>query len=127
MSDLTTRCADRLSGPAWDGVRPLFEDVSQTLLNVSTNAKGELTTIYVKYSAPETQDQPYAVVWLRKSSELVVGLALQEPESEPELTPAPPRHTYARLTGYFRLQPGDTIPPRLAEWARIAYESQISQ
>ena len=71
------RALERVSGPSWRKMRPLFDQVSGLLLSVSATARGELTTIYVKFLDQETGPQPYAVLWIKKASEMVLGLALR--------------------------------------------------
>jgi hypothetical protein len=107
-------------------LRPLFDDLNAKLLVVSSEARGELTTIYVKYSASETQGR-YAVVWLRKVSEIIVGLALPTIITDPILTGPPSRHAYSGLTAYLCLKAGDRVPRQLADWAKIAFENRVSQ
>ena len=120
---LDKRTIQRVSGPAWDGIRPLFERVSDVLLSVCPTATGELTTIYIKYISADTGGRPYAVVWIRKSTELTVGLALPDGFTSPELQPAPPRYSYSGLTGYFKLAPADEPPAKLEQWAQVAFEN----
>jgi hypothetical protein len=111
----------RISGPAWAGLRRQFGEVNDSLLSVSASARGELTTIYIKYLSDETNKQPYSVVWLKKSTEIVVGLALPEGYESPALMPPLPGYKYARLTAFLMITPQDDIPPLLTEWARDAY------
>jgi len=122
---LDSRAIDRLDGPNWQRLRPLFEEVSSALLSVSPNARGELTTIYVKFGSPsETAGEPYAVVWIKKSTEMVVGLALPDEVTSPLLGPPPPRHKYTGLTAYLTMKPGDAVPAELSTWAKIAFDNR---
>ena len=123
MERLDSRTIQRVSGPAWNAIRSLFERVSDTLLSVCPSATGELTTIYVKYGSAETGGRPYAVVWVRKSTELTVGLALPDGFTSPDLKPAPSRYKYAGLTGYFQLTPDNEPPASLEQWAKLAFEN----
>ena len=119
------RTTARLSGRSWQDMRPIFEQISSTLLSVCPTAKGELTTIYVKYASPtETANKPYAVVWIWKTTEIVVGLALPEGFSSPHLSPAPDRYKYAGLTAYFTLKTGDSVPSELDDWAKLAFQNR---
>lgn len=125
MDRMDTRAVQRVGGPAWEQMRLTFEAVSERLLGVCPTATGELISTYVKYASElETKGQPYAVVWLKKASEIVIGLALPEPLCSPKLTAAPPRHVYKGLTGYLTLRPGEPLPDELTQWACMAFESR---
>jgi hypothetical protein len=122
MERLDPRAEKRISGPAWLGLRAQFEQISEALLSVTPSDRGELTTIYVKFVADEIGNQPYGVVWLKKSSDLVIGLALPEGYKSTALGPPPPGCKYAGLTSFLRITPKDTVPPQIAQWALDAYE-----
>jgi hypothetical protein len=114
------RVVEKISGPAWQPMNPLFLQVSEVLLNVSATSVAELTTIYVKFSTLDTCGQPYAVVWLRKATELVIGLALQE-DAESALFQGPPKGCkYAGLTKYVLLNQQSSVPEGLEGWAQTA-------
>ena len=119
---LDTRASKRINGPSWAGLRGQFGEIHRALLSVSSSARGELTTIYVKYMAEEVGGQPYAVVWLKKSTELVVGLALPEEYEAPKLGPPLPGYRYARLTEFLRITPQDAVPDDFPRWASDAYK-----
>ena len=72
---LDVRATDRVSGPAWKAIKPHIDAVNAALLGVSLTSRGELTRIYIKYTSAETGCQPFAVMWVRSSSEIVIGLA----------------------------------------------------
>ena len=118
---LDARASKRINGPSWAGLRRQFRKIHQALLSVSPSARGELTTIYVKYVADEIGNQPYAVVWLKKSTELVVGLALREGYEAAELRPPLPGYKYARLTAFLKITPQDAVPGEFLRWASDAY------
>jgi hypothetical protein len=121
MERLDARVIKRVSGPSWEGLLSQFERISDALLAVSPSAHGELTTIYVKYLTDETGGQPYGVVWLKKSTELVVGLALPEGYESTGLGSPLPGFKYARLTAFLKITPQDSVPTEIAGWARDAY------
>ena len=123
MERLDPRAFDRISGPSWEPIRPQFTEINDALLQVSEDTKGDLTTIYIKYSGPSTQGRPYAVVWVKKSTELVVGFALPKTVDSPLLRSAPHGCRYAGLTQYLVIRPGDTLPSELATWVQQAYET----
>jgi len=102
-------------------MRIKFERIARTLLSVSETARGDLTTIYVKFVAEETANHPYAVVWLKKSSEIVVGLALPEEPRMPVLAAAKRGYHYAGLTAFLTIGQEDEVPPEIEQWARDAY------
>jgi hypothetical protein len=126
MERLDARAKGKIAGPSWEPLRPQFEAVSEALLAVSPEAQGELTTIYVKFHAKESGSQPFAVIWLRSSAELVIGLSLPPDYKSHELGPAPPRCKYAGLTAYLRLRPNETVPRSFAKWAQDAYQFACS-
>lgn len=122
MERLDTRAVDRISGPAWEALRPTFNFIHSALVSVSPTVRGDLTTIYIKYTAPETGNSPFAVIWVKKSSELVVGLAFPRDDVPPEFTGPPAGCMYAGLTGYLKLTPQSSVPTSIAEWARVAFQ-----
>jgi len=123
MGNLDPRAVERVSGNAWDDLRDLFNGVSDALLGVSDSACGELTTIYVKYKPSPNPSAPvYAVVWVKSSKQMIVGLALPEGTTHSALGKAPQGTKYKGLTKYLMIRPGDTIPDEFPEWARIAFD-----
>lgn len=102
-------------------MRPTFYKVSDALLSVSPTTTGELTTIYVKYSAAETNKQPYAVVWIKKATEIILGLSLPENASSEWFVEAPKGCTYAGLTKYVVLNADHEISDSIRDWAKQAY------
>src|SRR5262245_55173257 len=86
---LDPRALKRVSGHSWQRMRPLFEQVSNTILSLSPTANGKLTTIYVKFVSQETGIHPFAVLWIKKASEMVLGLALPERETSPHCALVP--------------------------------------
>ena len=123
MEQLDPRAEQKLSGPAWEKVRLQIETIHNALTAVSPTARGELMAIYIKYVSEETKGQPFAVLWIKTSKQLVLGLALPEPFDSGELEQAPERHTYAGVTGYLTLKPGELVPSDVPRWARMAYEN----
>lgn len=122
MERLDERAVDRISGPAWVSLRPQFEAIHAALIGIAPDVSGVLTTIYIKYSSPPLGHKPFAVVWVKKASEIVVGLALPV-DSVPEALSAPPTgFKYAGLTGYFKVTVDDAVPGDLSQWAECAYE-----
>jgi hypothetical protein len=119
------RALERVGGPSWRKMRPLFDQVSGLLLSVSATARGELTTIYVKFLDQETRPQPYAVLWIKKSSEMVLGLSLPNEASPPYFTHAPRSYGYKGLTKYVAIHEDDQIAPDLADWVQVAYAHAV--
>jgi hypothetical protein len=118
----------RVSGPAWEALRPLFFDVSDALLNVSKDCVGVLTTIYVKYQVLPAPTSPvFGVAWLKTSTLLVVGLALSDHVDSPLLGAPPKGMTYKGLTKYLTLKPGDPLPVEISAWAAAAYGSVVEK
>lgn len=128
MGEISTRAAKKVSGPAWDAIRPQFQRLVENLLSVSSSAYADLTTIYIKFTLRREPSSPvYAVVWVKSSKRLVIGLALPEGNLPEELGPAPSGMTYKGLTGYFAVEPNDAVPVLLSEWAMLAYQFVVSQ
>jgi hypothetical protein len=119
----------RVSGPAWESLRPLFFEVSDLLLDTNSNCVGVLTTIYVKYQvSSEPSSAVFAVVWLKTSSQIVIGLALPDQINSSLLGPPPKGMTYKGLTKYLTLKPGESLPAELPMWAAAAYrKASVSQ
>lgn len=115
------RALERVGGPSWRKMRPLFDCVSDLLLSVSATARGELTTIYVKFLDQKTRPQPYAVLWIKKASEMVLGLALPNEVTPPYFTQPPRGYGYKGLTKYVSIHEDDEIAPDLADWVHVAY------
>ncbi len=125
MERLDQKAIDRISGPAWSGIRTLLASVHAAIIAVSPTAHGELTTIYIKYLSNETGVSPFAVVWVKKSSELTIGLAIPEAEAARRFLESPGIN-YQGLTAYFRIETGDSLPDDLSELAKAAYENILA-
>jgi hypothetical protein len=127
MERLDSRAIDRVSGPAWDKIRSQFVKIHNALISASPHVRGELTTIYVKYtSASETGQKPFAVLWIKSSSKLVLGLTLPESYKDELLVSAPPGHSYAELTKYLVVRPEQDAVDRIEAWAKAALEHMKS-
>src|SRR4051812_12525760 len=128
MGLLSERAKEYVSGPAWRSLRPAFFAVCDMFLAMDSRAKGELTTIYVKISVvTELGEQVYAVIWLRTSKRLVLGMALPEETESPSLTVAPKGCKYKGLTKYLTINSGEALPSDLDLWAKQAYEQVITR
>lgn len=122
LSRLDERAVQRISGPAWRPIRGVFLEISDHLLAVSPEAIARLTTIYVKYLPSPSSSGVYAVVWLKTSKRIVVGLALPDDVDAPLLDLPPKGMTYKGLTKYFSLTADDLVPKELPTWAKIAHD-----
>ncbi len=119
MSRLDERAVERVSGPSWQALKPSVLEIGDSLLRVSRDAQSNLTTIYVKF---ERQDgSVYAVMWIKKSTQVVVGMALPDGTEHGRLHEAPKGMTYPGLTRYFTVQVGENIPVELVDWARRSF------
>lgn len=85
----------RVSGPSWEPLRAVFLDVASTLLSPSPETTSELTTIYVKFCCSPANKEVFAVVWLKTSKQIVIGLSLPEEMESPYFGP-PPRERNTR-------------------------------
>ena len=83
----------------------------------------EFTTIYLKFCGGTMRTEVYAVVWLKTSKQLVIGLSLPETVESPRLSPPPHGMKYKGLTKYLTLSAGDTLPDSFADWAKLAFEA----
>jgi hypothetical protein len=124
--ELSQRIIAKVSGPAWELLRGQFLHIARMFLAVSPETVSELLTTYVKFSADSSPEGPvYAVAWIKNSKRLMVGLSLPAEYEAEGLVSAPPGTTYKGLTKYFIVEPGGTVPPELAAWAKMAYRNAI--
>ena len=126
MERLDTRITKKIAGHAWQSLREQFDAMNKALLDVAPDATSELTTIYVKYTSTKSGSSPYAVVWLNRSSELIVGLSLPEDFESFDLGPPPPGCKYAGLTAFLIIKRGQPVPQHFAEWAHAAFEHRCA-
>ena len=127
MGELSQRIIAKLSGPAWEALRGQFTQMARRLLAVSPAASSELVTTYVKFTTTsDPQTRIFAVIWLKSSKRLVVGLSLPEECEAAELGPALPGTMYKGFNKYFVVERGGTVPKGLAEWAALAYQNALS-
>jgi hypothetical protein len=125
---LSDDAIQRVCGPAWEPLKQTFLDMSEVLLSAAPESVGVLTTIYVKYqigSAPNSA--VFAVVWLKNSKQILLGLALPEDFESPLLGPAPTGMKYKGITKYLALKPGEQVPTDLAEWAVAAFATVTNE
>ena len=127
MGHLDSRAMERIGGPSWQELRAMFLAASEELLSVSENARGVLTTIYVKYSVSSTPDaNVFAVIWLKSSRQLVIGLALPDDVDDPLFVKAPSGMSYKGLKKYLVVRPGDSLPPQFHDWVQAAYRASLA-
>ncbi len=122
MERLDIRAIERISGPSWDHIRSLFGCIHRALIDTDGCVGGTLTTIYVKYGLSNNNSSPFAVVWLKKSNEIIVGLSLP-PEVELEgLSDPIPGYKYSGLTRYIRLNADSILPIDFSTWVGLAFQ-----
>jgi hypothetical protein len=127
MAQLDEKAIRKISGPAWSGLRPLVLAASERLLAAADGGTSELTTVYVKFSASTRPGaEVYAVVWIKTSKQLTIGLALPAGIYHDPLQDAPPGFRYKGLTKYLILHPGDELPAAFDIWAKQAYANAIA-
>lgn len=119
MPDLDPRAVKRVSGPAWRPLKATVLEIAETLLGVSDRATSEMGTIHVRFERPD--GSIYAIMWLKKSARVVVGLALDDGAPGADLHEPPADMIFPGLTRYFTVTGGDAVPPELAAWASAAY------
>ncbi len=123
MERLDMRAAERISGPAWDHIRSLFGCIHKILVDTDECVNGSLTTIYVKYVLSDRNAPPFAVVWIKKSSELIVGLALPPEFQCQELSEPVPGYKYSGLTRYIKFSTNSVVPDKFATWVNLAFHN----
>ena len=125
MGVLDQRAHDKLNTMQWKFIRDLFFRVSEVILEVSSEAQGELAGNYVKFATGSDPISPvYAVVWPKMSlpKRLIVGLALPKDfEAEP-LGPPPERILYRGITKFVVIHEEEAMPAGLSEWVKRAHE-----
>jgi hypothetical protein len=127
MRELPQHVIAKVSGPAWEQLRRQFSEIGRLLLDVSANARSDLFTTYVRFTAHASPESPaYAAVWYRSSKRLIVGLALPEDCEAEELGPALPGTMYKGLSKYFVVERGGVVPQGLATWAKAAHQTTFS-
>jgi hypothetical protein len=103
-------------------------EASDALLSVNPACVGALTTIYVKYQVEASPSSPvFAVIWLKSSSQVVVGMALPEGSQSPYLVATPKGMAYRGLSKYLVLRAGDVLPDEFSSWAAAAYINAVAQ
>lgn len=128
MGTISDKALEKVAGPAWDALRTQFNEITEILLSVDPDTFADLTTIYIKFTLTNAASSPvYAVMWVKSSKQLVVGLALPEDMHSEGLGPAPKGMNYKSLTGYFAVEPGTPVPVELAGWAKEAFENVKGQ
>ena len=113
---LDPRAIERISGKAWDGVRSHFASIHEAIIAASPSARGALTTIYIKYTSDETGQNPFAVLWVKSSAELVLGISLPDTASLPQSLLARSTPNYKNMTAFLRFTAADSVPNKLAGW-----------
>jgi hypothetical protein len=120
---LDEKAVQKVSGPTWESLREDFFKISRKLLSVCPVTASQLTTIYVKFCTTTAMNEVYAVVWIKTSKQIVVGMSLPDDVEDARLGPAPKGHTYKGLTKFFTVTHDDPIPDGLLRWAKLAYET----
>ena len=122
MATLDPRAIERIGGPSWSLLRDHVLEAATAILSASPRTKNQLTTIYVKFERPD--GSVYAVMWIKKSSEAVVGLSLPDGVDSDRLHEAPKGMKYAGLSRYCTITASDAVPSELAGWSKLAFEHQ---
>lgn len=125
---LDERAVKRVSGPAWERIRPQFDEVNSALLRVGDDVRGELTTIYIKYKSDKSEkDEPFAVLWVKKSTELLLGLSLPEEVESPSFQEPPNKLKYGQLSKYILIPVGSEVPSDIVQLAEAAYAHTMAK
>ena len=127
-SRLDPRAIKRVSGPAWEKMRRQFNAVNAALLGVGSDVRGELTTIYIKYISDAAEaDEPFAVLWVKKSTELLLGFSLPEGLTSPHFQEPPNNLKYGQLNRYLLMGVADEVPDDICTWATAAHQHVLSK
>ena len=114
---------DKLESKGWDALRPVFSEIHGTLLSADAAASSKAETIYIKYRLKDdVYGKVFAVVWIRTTKRLTVGLALPDDIGHPLLGPQPPRMNFPPLNRFFVVEQGGAAPEELSDWAKVAYK-----
>lgn len=123
MGKLTNKLDEKLNGKAWIGLKDKFLGMCNEIVDASPDARGELTTVYVKFTIDSSEESPvYAVAWFKNSQKWIVGLALPDTVESPIFVDPPKR--YIGLTKYFYIESDTELPSTLLEWAEMAYKNK---
>ena len=127
MGKLSEHAIQRVSTPTWDRLRPQFLEMGRLLLGMSLDVNSEFISHYIKFMiSTGPNSPPFAVVWLKNTKRLIIGMALPETYEAEEFGPSLPGTAYKGLTKYFTVEPGTAVPKGFSEWARLAYENVLS-
>ncbi len=129
MGVLSQRVHNKLDSPQWRTLRDLFLQVSEVILGVSPEARGELAGSYVKFATGSNATSPaYAAVWPKVAApkRLLVGLSLPEDFVAEPLGPPPEKMVYKGLTRFLTIDEGHAFSEELHEWAKRAYDEAMS-
>jgi hypothetical protein len=126
LNGLDEKAIKRLSGQAWEAILPQVETINAALIGVSPTASGKLARVYIKYTTVETGDQPFAVLWVKASAEVVLGLSLPE-DFDTSTIPSPEKPIcYRGITKYLVFRVGvEDVPADFATWAYAAYQNTL--
>lgn len=125
MNDrLDPRVLQKTAGPTWEPLRGELLAACDCLLSVDARVKSQLTTIYVKFLFDrEGEPVVWAVIWIRRASEFVIGLSMAPTVTHPRLHDAPKGMMYPRLTKYVTVRPTEPLPAEFHQWAKTAMGS----
>ena len=121
MGRIDPRILERIKGPAWQASRPTIEEAMNRLLAASPDAWAELTTVYIKFLRKPGNKSPYAVLWIKKSTEIILGLAVKQADVRGKLEGPMQGYKYAGLNGFIRLHSDRELPPEFDDWVKQAY------
>jgi hypothetical protein len=120
MDRLDQRALQRLQGPSWDGLRSQFELIHDALVATSPNVQGTLTTIYIKYAC-SAAELPFAVLWVKNSKQLTLGLSIPDDYSDLAFVEPPAKHNYSGLNRFIVVNNEGLVPENIADIAAVAF------
>ncbi|MFZ2874283.1 MAG: hypothetical protein WAZ94_07345 [Phycisphaerales bacterium] len=121
---LDPRAAAKISGAAWTRLRPLFLQVHHDLVACGAEVKSELTTIYVKYTrSSDERNAPFAVVWIKKSTELIVGVSAPADAVGSPWSSQLPGLQYAGLTAFLKVSDPSALPSDFRVIVQAAFDN----
>ena len=126
--EIDPKAINRIKGESWGGLRPLFIEVSNSLLEVNDGIQNELTTIYVKFFKIVDGNQViFAVVWIKTSKQMVIGLSLPENIKCDSFVKTPKGCIYKGLTKHLVIESDGIIPSNFKMLCKKAFDFCLTQ
>lgn len=123
---LDPRAVAKVAGGGYAETREIFRAMHEAAIAMSPTVSGTMTTIYIKYVDPEVSPQPFAVLWIKKSTEMIMAFSHPDDYSAVGLLQAERPYKYADLNTLLTVSAGHKVPDQLGEWMRDAYQHRAA-